>query len=117
MLSAIRLPYSRGGQGKPFCDNFRRENDFGGKEAAMAKKNRTVFVCQECGYESPKWMGQCVCGAWNSMVEEKVVDIDADDKRRRTGSRNEKGGAVQAVQALRSGIGRQKEDRYRYRRA
>ena len=61
----------------------------------MAKKNRTVFVCQECGYESPKWMGQCVCGAWNSMVEEKVVDIDADDKRRRTGSRNEKGGAVQ----------------------
>ncbi len=29
------------------------------------------------------------------MVEEKVVDIDADDKRRRTGSRNEKGGAVQ----------------------
>lgn len=82
-------------RGSLFCDNFRRENDFGGKEAAMAKKNRTVFVCQECGYESPKWMGQCVCGAWNSMVEEKVVDIDADDKRRRTGNRNEKGGAVQ----------------------
>lgn len=54
----------------------------------MAKKsNKTVFVCQECGYESPKWMGQCICGAWNTMVEEKVVDINTEDKRRRISSR------------------------------
>ncbi|WP_089971372.1 DNA repair protein RadA [Lihuaxuella thermophila] len=34
------------------------------------KKNR--FVCQECGYESPKWMGRCPsCGNWNSMIEER----------------------------------------------
>lgn len=53
----------------------------------MAKKAKTVFVCQECGYESPKWQGQCICGAWNSMVEEKVLPAaDAADKRRRTGS-------------------------------
>ena len=38
----------------------------------MAKKAKTVFVCQECGNESPRWMGQCICGAWNSFVEEKV---------------------------------------------
>ena len=38
----------------------------------MAKKTDTVFVCQECGYESPRWMGKCICGAWNSFVEEKV---------------------------------------------
>ena len=50
----------------------------------MAKKPATVFVCQECGYESPKWMGQCICGAWNSMVEEKVVTAREDDRRRRT---------------------------------
>ena len=50
----------------------------------MAKKNSTVFVCQECGYESPKWMGQCICGAWNTMVEEKVINTGKDDKRRRT---------------------------------
>ena len=50
----------------------------------MAKKPKTVFVCQECGYESSKWMGQCICGAWNSMVEEKVVQISEDDRRRRT---------------------------------
>ncbi|MFC7442694.1 DNA repair protein RadA [Laceyella putida] len=36
----------------------------------MAKK-KTKFVCQDCGYESAKWMGRCPgCGAWNSMVEE-----------------------------------------------
>lgn len=40
----------------------------------MAKaKITTVFYCQECGYESSKWMGQCPgCKAWNTFVEEKV---------------------------------------------
>ena len=32
-----------------------------------------VYFCQECGYESTKWMGQCPgCKAWNSFVEEPV---------------------------------------------
>ena len=51
----------------------------------MAKKAKTVFVCQECGYESAKWMGKCICGAWNSFVEEKIPEIDVQDTRRRTG--------------------------------
>ena len=39
---------------------------------AKAKKG-TVFFCQECGYESSKWMGQCPgCRAWNSFVEETI---------------------------------------------
>lgn len=50
----------------------------------MAKKSQTVFVCQECGNESPRWMGQCICGAWNSFVEEKVIDTAKTDARRRT---------------------------------
>ena len=50
----------------------------------MPKKQKTVFVCQQCGYESPKWSGQCICGAWNTMVEEKIIEADEDDKRRRT---------------------------------
>lgn len=34
-------------------------------------KFKTVFVCQKCGYESPKWAGKCPdCGEWNSLVEE-----------------------------------------------
>lgn len=33
-------------------------------------KQRTVFSCSECGYESPKWLGRCPdCASWNSFVE------------------------------------------------
>ncbi len=40
----------------------------------MAKSRSTVFFCQECGYESPKWMGQCpACKAWNTFVEEPAA--------------------------------------------
>ena len=40
----------------------------------MAKaRTATVFFCQNCGYESAKWMGQCpACKQWNTLVEEKV---------------------------------------------
>src|SRR5437868_4788729 len=41
----------------------------------MTKAN-TVFLCQNCGYESRKWLGKCPeCGEWNSLVEERVVTI------------------------------------------
>ena len=41
----------------------------------MAKaRTRTLFVCQQCGAESPKWLGRCPdCGAWNSLVETLAV--------------------------------------------
>ena len=36
-------------------------------------KLTTKFVCNECGYDSSKWLGKCpACGEWNSFVEEKV---------------------------------------------
>lgn len=39
----------------------------------MPPKKKTVFLCTECGYDSPKWMGRCpACGAWNTMVEETL---------------------------------------------
>lgn len=35
-------------------------------------KHQTVFVCQECGHQEPRWLGRCPgCGAWNSLVEER----------------------------------------------
>ncbi|EPY2274850.1 DNA repair protein RadA [Clostridium sporogenes] len=35
-------------------------------------KNKTVYTCQQCGYESIKWVGKCPgCNTWNSMVEEE----------------------------------------------
>lgn len=40
----------------------------------MAMKEKTVFVCTECGYESPKWQGRCPdCGNWNTLVEESRI--------------------------------------------
>ena len=33
-------------------------------------KSKTVFVCSQCGNETPRWQGQCpACGAWNALVE------------------------------------------------
>lgn len=48
-------------------------------------KERIVFVCQECGYESLKWLGRCPgCSQWNTMVEEVI------DKKLKTISPGEK---------------------------
>ncbi len=52
----------------------------------MAKKTKTAFVCRECGYESPKWMGQCVCGAWNSFEEIRISDAPAALAKERRGA-------------------------------
>lgn len=39
----------------------------------MASKNKTVYICSECGFESPKWNGCCPsCGEWNTMNEEVI---------------------------------------------
>ncbi len=36
-------------------------------------KTKTVYVCNSCGNDSPKWLGKCpVCGEWNSYVEEHI---------------------------------------------
>lgn len=38
------------------------------------KAPRTIYVCQECGAQSQKWLGRCAeCGAWNSFVEERAA--------------------------------------------
>ncbi len=37
-------------------------------------KNKQIYFCQECGYESSKWLGQCPgCRNWNTFLEEKIV--------------------------------------------
>ena len=51
-------------------------------------KNKTVFVCNECGYESGKWLGKCpACNSWNSFFEQKVVEsknssLKLEDKKK-----------------------------------
>ena len=37
----------------------------------MAQKSKTVYICSECGYETPRWLGQCPgCNEWNTLNEE-----------------------------------------------
>ena len=44
-------------------------------------KIKSVFICQECGYESPKWMGKCPdCSSWNTFTEEQVVQQNKSTK-------------------------------------
>ena len=52
----------------------------------MAGKNKITYVCSECGYESPKWMGKCIgCGEWNTM-EETIVSAQVAYASKNTGS-------------------------------
>jgi len=46
-------------------------------------KSKTVFSCQNCGYQSPKWLGRCPdCNRWNSFVEEDYSAVSAKPKER-----------------------------------
>ena len=45
-------------------------------------KAKTVYVCSQCGYETPRWLGKCPeCGSWNSFSEE-VRGADAPEERK-----------------------------------
>lgn len=38
-------------------------------------KTKTIFVCNECGNESSKWLGKCpACNSWNSFFEQKIIE-------------------------------------------
>lgn len=52
----------------------------------MAKAKTTVFFCQNCGYESAKWQGQCPgCHEWNTFVEELVDKKSAGKTGKKSG--------------------------------
>ena len=52
----------------------------------MAQKNRSVYICEECGFESVKWTGQCSgCGEWNTMIE-KTVTVQKSNSFTKTSS-------------------------------
>ncbi len=54
----------------------------------MAAKAKNVFFCGECGYESPKWLGQCPgCRAWNSFVEEPTQKKTSGGRETAAGKR------------------------------
>ena len=44
-------------------------------------KAKTVFVCSECGNESPKWLGKCpACNSWNTFYEQKIEKYTETNK-------------------------------------
>ena len=48
-------------------------------------KDKTVYVCSNCGQDSPKWVGKCPsCGEWNTYVEE-IVRKEVANKRPTSG--------------------------------
>ena len=48
-------------------------------------KTKSAYVCNECGADFPRWMGQCTaCGAWNSIGEVRVAALG-----RRSGERSD----------------------------
>lgn len=60
----------------------------------MAKGKKTAFFCQNCGYESSKWMGQCPgCREWNTFVEEPATScgksVSGSASRSNGGNRSE----------------------------
>lgn len=76
----------------------------------MAKgKASTVFFCQDCGYESSKWMGQCPgCKGWNTFVEEV---LDKSPYAGRAAAQGERRGGRAAAPAVLSGISIVEENR------
>ncbi|MDR2153484.1 MAG: DNA repair protein RadA [Burkholderiaceae bacterium] len=49
-------------------------------------KDKTVYVCNECGASSPRWLGKCPgCGAWNTLIE-TVLESAAPDGKNRLGA-------------------------------
>lgn len=52
-------------------------------------KSKTVFVCNDCGYESPKWLGKCPgCNNWNTFFEQKIVESKHSSLKQQDGKRN-----------------------------
>lgn len=44
-------------------------------------QNKSIYTCQNCGAQSPKWMGKCAsCNEWNTLVEELVVKSKTTSK-------------------------------------
>ena len=64
----------------------------------MVKNKKTLFFCQNCGYESPKWMGQCPgCKEWNSFVEEQVNPASVKKSGRADSTQRQEPTAISAI--------------------
>ncbi len=69
-------------------------------------KVKTVFVCSECGYESPKWLGKCpACNNWNTFYEEKEQKITTIDGKKKEAVKPRVLNSVQGKESIRVSTG------------
>ena len=76
-------------------------------------KNKTVFVCNECGYESTKWLGKCpACNSWNSFFEQKIIESKNNEKKAtKEKVKPQKLNSYEAKETLRTSTGFEELDR------
>ena len=68
-------------------------------------KAKTIFVCSECGNESPKWLGRCpACNAWNTFYEEKlqVVTSSGGTVKLKENAKPKKLNSIEGKEAIRT---------------
>lgn len=77
-------------------------------------KPKSVFVCSDCGYEAPKWLGKCpACGSWNTFYEEKlqVTSSSGATLKLKDSAKPMKLNSVEGKEAIRTSTGISELDR------
>ena len=77
-------------------------------------KNKTIFVCNECGFESAKWLGKCpACESWNTFFEQKIVESKNSALKGEKASNNipQKLNTYEAKETIRTSTGFEELDR------
>ena len=78
-------------------------------------KAKTIFVCNECGYESTKWLGKCpACNSWNTFYEQKVINDSTTNNRgreRKTANTPRQLKEIEGVDTVRASTGIRELDR------
>jgi len=68
---------------------------------------KSVFACNECGAQAPKWTGQCPsCGAWNSLIESSVTRAPGSERNARFSPAHEVAGSQILQQVPMDGVAR-----------
>ncbi len=75
-------------------------------------KNQTIFVCSNCGNESPKWLGKCpACNSWNTFYEEKIVTSKVSGEKKAVSAEVKKLNSVEIEKYSRYKTGYEELDR------
>ena len=81
------------------------------KKEKAVKSEKCVFVCRECGFTNPKWLGKCPdCGSWNSFDEE-ILKKTTKTVQSQAYSRAQKLSGLTIPEYIRAGTGMKELDR------